>query len=187
MTEEFSYSLKIPADRIGVLIGTSGEIKKQIEQATKTQIAIDSQEGEVTITATDGLRLYEAREVVRAIARGFNPKVAMQLLKTDYALEVVNVEDYTGKSKNAFLRLKGRVIGAEGKSKREIEHLTETQLSVYGKTVAIIGEVEDVVNARRAIENLLKGATHASVYRFLEKRRRERRVRRLVGRHELAI
>lgn len=181
MMEQFSYTLKVPRDRVGVLIGKKGEIKKHVEEATGTVMEIDSKEGDVVITAIDGLKLYEAREVVRAIARGFNPKTALQLLKGDYALEVVNIADYVGKNQNAGLRLKGRVIGAEGKAKREIERLTNSEISVYGKTVAIIAEIENAMNARRAIQNLLEGATHASVYHFLERKRRERRVARIVG------
>ncbi len=187
MTEEFSYTLKVPRDRVGVLIGKAGEVKTQIEQATKTKVQIDSKEGDVLITAIDGLRLYEAREVIRAIARGFNPKTALVLLKGDYSLEVINISDYTGKNQNASLRLKGRVIGSEGKSKREIERLTNSEISVYGKTIAIIGEIEDVMNARRAVESLLQGATHASVYHVLEKKRRERKVARFMGKESAGI
>ena len=179
--EEFSYTLKIPLDRVGVLIGPSGNIKKEIEHSTQTKISIDSKEGEVIITSTDGLHLYEAREVIRAIGRGFNPDIAMHLLKSDYGLEVIDVDDFVGKNKKAHLRLKGRVIGSEGKAKREIEHLTQSSISVYGKTVAIIGHISDVINARRAIESLLEGATHASVYRFLEKKRREQKMGDMMG------
>ena len=84
MDEQFTYNLKIPLDRIGVLIGPGGNVKKQIEQATHTQLAIDSEEGDVEIRSNSGVHLYEAREIVRAIGRGFNPDVALQLLKQDY-------------------------------------------------------------------------------------------------------
>ena len=183
-TEEFSYTLKIPADRVGVLIGTSGQIKKQVEQETNSKIAVDSKEGEVTITATNGLHLYDAREVIRAIARGFNPDTAMLLLKGDYALEIITIPEFTGKNKKAMQRLKGRIIGAEGKAKHEIEHLTDTSISIYGKTVSIIGDVENVSSARRAVESLLEGSTHASVYHALEKRRRERRFLDITGKEK---
>jgi len=179
--DEFSYALKIPNDRVGVLIGKSGDIKKQIEHATKTAITVDSKEGEVVITADNGLKLYEAREVIRAISRGFNPDIALLLLKTDYALEIINIIDFSGKNRNTFKRIKGRVIGAEGKSKREIERLTECSVSVYGKTVSIVGEIENVMNARKAIETLLEGATHARVYRFLEKKRGEKKIATMIG------
>lgn len=174
MAEEFSYTLKVSQDRIGVLIGTGGKIKEQIEKATKTTIIVDSKEGEVIISAKDGLKLYEAREVIRAIGRGFNPDIAMLLLKTDYGLEVVDISDYSGKNKNTATRLKGRVIGAEGKSKREIERLTSTHISVYGKRVAIVGPIGEVADARKAVESLLEGATHSRVYKFLEKKQRSK-------------
>jgi len=172
--KEFTFNLKIPKERIGVLIGKEGEIKKQIEDSTDTQLDIDSQEGEIVISADDGLKLYDAKEIIKAIARGFNPETALILLKSDYILEVVDMRDFAGKNKNTMVRLKGRVIGREGKSKREIETFTETQISVYGKTIAVVGRVEDVPNARKAIENLLQGATHASVFKFLEKMKRHR-------------
>ena len=172
--KEFTHEIKIPKERVGVLIGKDGEIKKQVEESTDTKLDIDSKEGNVTISADDGLKLYDAKEIVRAIARGFNPETAFLLLKTDYTMEVVDMRDFAGKSKTTMVRLKGRVIGRQGKSKKEIETLTETQISVYGKTVAIVGRVEDVPNARKAVENLLQGATYSSVFTFLEKKRRER-------------
>ena len=108
--EEFSYELKIPEERVAVLIGKDGETKKEIEQATQSKLDI-SKEGDVTITGSDGLLLYTTKEIVKSIARGFNPKVALLLLKTDYALEIINMKDIAGKSKNTMQRLKGRVIG----------------------------------------------------------------------------
>lgn len=177
---EFSYELKIPKERIAVLIGTKGEVKKEIEERTKTKIMIDSKEGDITINGEEALGLYDAREVIKAIGRGFNPDIAMLLLKSDYIFEVLSVSEFAGKSKNAALRLKGRVIGKEGKSRKCIEDLTETYISVYGKTIAIIGEATDVLNAKKAVETLLKGGTHASVYKWLEKKRREQKKARFL-------
>lgn len=171
---EFTFALKIPKDRIGVLIGTDGEIKKRIEESTDTKLDVSSQDGDIIISADDGLKLYDAKEIVRAISRGFNPETALQLLKSDYILEVVDLREFAGKNKQTLIRLRGRVIGRDGKSKREIETLTDSEISVYGKTIAVIGRVEDVPNARKAIENLLQGATHASVFKFLEKMKRQK-------------
>tara|TARA_Y100000034_G_C6843673_1_gene381984 strand:- start:222 stop:755 length:534 start_codon:yes stop_codon:yes gene_type:complete len=170
---EFNYELKIPKDRIAVLIGKSGEIKKQIEEYTKTSIDIDSSEGDVVISGEDALGLFTSREVVTAIARGFNPDLAKLLLKGDYSLEVLYIKDYSGDSKKKGLRLKGRVIGQEGKARRTIEELTETYISVYGKTISIIGDPKNVANARKAIESLLSGSPHSHIYKWLEKKKRE--------------
>ena len=71
---EFSYEVKIPKERVAVLIGIKGETKRQIEQATQVKMDIDSEEGDVVITGDDGLALFSAREVIKAIGRGFNPE-----------------------------------------------------------------------------------------------------------------
>jgi len=170
--DEFSYELKIPQERVAVLIGKDGETKKEIETLSKSELDI-SKEGDVTISGDDGLQLYTTREIVRAIARGFNPKIALLLLKTDYALEIIDMKEIAGKSKNTMQRLKGRVIGKGGKSREEIERLSNTNISVYGKTIGIIGESIQVSLARQAVAMLLQGSMHKTVFRFLEKKKKE--------------
>ena len=180
--DEFSYDLKIPKERVAVLIGKDGCIKKRIEDETKTKIDIDSKEGDVIITGEDALLLYSAREVVRAIGRGFNPDVATLLLKQDYAFEVIPVTDFV--SENHIVRVKGRIIGRDGKARKIIEELTEAHICVYGKTVGIIGTHESMSAAKRAVEALLSGSPHSSIYKFLEKRRREMRRSELLGKDD---
>ena len=168
--EEFQYELKLPKDRIAVLIGKKGKIKKEIEEQTKTQMTVDSNGGDVFIRGKDAITLYVAKEIVGAIGRGFNPDVAQHLLKQDYCCEIIRMDDFV-KSKNSQLRLKGRVIGKEGKARRNIENLTDTNICVYGKTIGIIGETSSVANARRAIESLLQGSPHSNVFRWLERQK----------------
>ena len=172
MEEEFSDELKIPEERIAVLIGEDGVIKKEIENQTQTAINITS-DGEVTIRGNDGLNLHLAHEIVKAIGRGFNPKIALLLTKTDYSLELIELRDIAGKNKDMMQRYKGRIIGQQGKAREELERLTDTNISVYGKTVAIIGESGQALLARKAIGMLIDGAMHRSVYRYLEKQKKE--------------
>jgi len=171
----FAYELKIPKERVAVLIGKKGELKRQLERATKTKMAIDSDEGDVTITGEDALLLYSCREVIRAIGRGFNPDIAMQMLKQDYGIELINLADFA-RNPNDMERLRGRVIGEGGKSRKTIEDLTFTHISVYGKTIGIIGQFEHIPNARKAVEALLAGRKHGTVYKFLERKRKEMRL-----------
>src|SRR3989338_4209456 len=168
--QEFSYDLKIPEERVAVLVGTDGETKKEIEQSTQSTLVI-SREGDVTITGKDAIQLYTAREIVRAVARGFNPKIALQLIKQDFTLEIIDLTEVSGKNKNVLERIKGRIIGKAGKARAEIERLTDTSISVYGNTVGTIGEVENVSLAHQAIGMLLDGAMHKTVYQFLERKR----------------
>ncbi len=177
---EYSYELKVPKNRVAVVIGKEGSVKKEIEEATNTKLSIDSKEGDVFVSGEDALGLYTAREIIKAVGRGFNPDIARLLLKPDYVFEVVDLSEFV-KSKEAMLRLKGRVIGKEGKSRRLIEELTECNISVFGKTISIIGMPESAANARRAVESLLRGSTHANVYKWLEKRRRDLKRRAILG------
>ena len=168
---EFAYEIKIPKNRIAVLIGKKGQIKKQLEEVTKTKINIDSKEGDVSVTGNDALLLYCTRDIIKAIGRGFNPDIAMLLLKQDYTFEVINLPDFDNPAQ--FRRIKGRIIGTQGKSRRLIEEHTDTYISVYGKTVALIGRSDTCSIARRAVEMLIKGSPHSNVYKWLEKMRRE--------------
>lgn len=67
----------------------------------------------------------------------------------------------------------------EGKTRRIIEELTETNVCVYGYTVGLIGDIEQVQAAREAIQMLIRGSLHSTVYRFLHRKRRELKKRKL--------
>ncbi|UCD45184.1 MAG: RNA-processing protein [Candidatus Bathyarchaeota archaeon] len=169
--------LKIPRDRVGVLIGPKGKNKRRIENVFKANLVVDSESGAVEIImkpeASDVTAIFTVQNIVKAIGRGFNPRRAEILAKEDYDLQIIDLTDYVGDSKNALARVKGRIIGKDGRSRTLLEELTETQISVYGHTVAYIGSVESLGIAREAIMMLLKGAFHKTVWNFLYAYRRK--------------
>ncbi|PIN69734.1 RNA-processing protein [Candidatus Woesearchaeota archaeon CG11_big_fil_rev_8_21_14_0_20_43_8] len=169
--EEFTNELKVPKDRVAVIIGKGGKIKQDIEAKTNVILDIDSEEGTVMISGKDAVAVFTCMDIIKAIARGFNPEIAYRLLKIDYVLELINIPDFV-KSKDQIARLKGRVIGKDGKARACIEELTETSISVYGKTIALIGHADYISLARKAVESLLNGSPHSNVYRWLEKQRK---------------
>jgi ribosomal RNA assembly protein len=175
--------VKVPQARLGAAIGKDGEVKKKIEEATKTRISIDSAEGNVTIEATeatdDPLAVWRARDAVIAVARGFSPRKAFRLLDEEEAIEVIDLADFVGRSENALKRLRGRLIGLNGKARRIMEELTGANVSVYGRTVSIIGEFDQLKVANEAIMMLIKGAQHRTVYRFLHRKGKELKKARL--------
>lgn len=168
-----TQELKIPLERVGVLIGRVGEVKKRLEQKMHVHIHVDSSEGDVTISGEDSVTVYDAIAIVKAIGRGFNPSLAELLTSEEYAFELIDIQTYSGPSRKRMERLRGRVIGQEGKARKMIEEMTETHLSVYGKTIGIIGKVEMVALARQAVELLLEGSPHANVYHWLEQKQRD--------------
>ena len=164
--------IRIPKERISVLIGKYGKEKKELEKATNTKIEIDTKDNIVTIRSDDSINLFNAKPIIKAIARGFNPDIAELLLDEDYILEIIDIQDFSGKSKKKFIRLKSRCIGEDGKARKNVEDMTNTNISIYGKTVSIIGKINDVGIARSAIEELLRGAPHGNVYRRIDVRKR---------------
>jgi len=165
--------VRIPKAKIGVLIGPKGETKKQIEVNTETKLHIDSEDGLVTIErAGDPIGELKAVDVVKAIGRGFPILKALRISEDDCVLEIINLKDYEKKNKD-LERIKGRIIGEEGKSKKRIEHMTETDISIYGKTVCIIGRMEWVQVAKQAVDRLARGQEHSTVFKFLEEAKRK--------------
>lgn len=174
------HELKIPKARIAVLIGKKGVTKNEIEEFTNIKIDVDSKEGIVTVTGKDAVKLYFVREMILAIGRGFNPEIAKLLLKQDYVIEIMSLNEFADKKKTLD-RVRGRVIGKKGKSREMIEKLTETNVSVYGKTISIIGLPENVTASRNAVETLLEGANHSTVYKQLERYRRKIKEERMLN------
>jgi ribosomal RNA assembly protein len=163
--------LKIPKSRIGVVIGKNGETKSEIELMTQVHITIDSVEGSIIIEATntilDPTYVWKARDIIKAIGRGFNADKAFYLIDDSIFLETVQLEG----SKNNIKRLKARLIGEKGKARKMIETGTDTYVSIFGSQISIIGELEEIRSAKEAINLLIKGSKHGTVYRLLEQKR----------------
>jgi ribosomal RNA assembly protein len=165
--------LKIPKDRVGVTIGKNGKIKHQLEIITKTELKIDSETGNIAISSTDEtedpLAIWKARYMIKAIGRGFNPEIALKLDNEELILEIINLQDYVGKSKKALVRQKGRIIGKGGRTRQIMHDMLDVEISIYGKTVSLIGKIENVQMAKEAINMILDGSRQKSVYAYLEK------------------
>ena len=169
------YYEKIPKERIAVLIGHDGATKRHIEKQSGVKLILDSESGEITIDDTkaeDPLVGMKVRDLVKAVGRGFSPQNALVLLKDDYYFYLFDIDDYVGKKSKHLRRVKARIIGTHGKTRSLIEEMTGVHLSIYGDTVGIIGELAGVEAAKVAVDMLLSGSEHATVYHYLESNRR---------------
>ncbi len=166
-------AIKIPKDRIAVLIGEKGATKREIEGQAKVSLGVNSKTGEVTVKGSEKapLKYYIATNIVKAIGRGFNPEYALLLLNDNYYLELMEIEDFAGKKESEQLAKKGRVIGKEGIVRKRLEEETGCFISVYGKTVGIIGHADDLELARKSVGMLLKGKSHDSVFSYIKKKK----------------
>jgi ribosomal RNA assembly protein len=177
----FEQTVRVPTERVGVIIGREGATKKSLEEDLGVELLIDSKEGTVVIKAdsvgeADPLT---AVRVIEAIGRGFSPERARRLLEEGMVFEVIDLRDFAGKSTNSLERIRGRVIGLKGKSRRVIEELTRCYVSVYGRTVSIIGDATEVQLAADAVRTLAGGSQHRTVYNTLQKARTKQKMERM--------
>lgn len=163
-------TLRIPDNRKPVLIGKNGETKKHVEKKTRTEIAVGD---EISISG-ELPDVLKSVDIVKAIGRGFSPRIALGMLSEDCTLDIISIKG----TENTIKRLMARVIGKSGKARKNIENLTGAHISVYGKTISIIGKSDEVGPARRLIEMLLSGRMHSYVYRRLERSKDAKKSRR---------
>jgi ribosomal RNA assembly protein len=175
--------VKIPKERVGILIGPDGKVKQYIEEKLQVKLDVDS-EGSITITlnetSTDPSLLLRAKDVVTAIGRGFSPEVTFCLIRNeDIIFDMIDLRQIFGRSENDIKRIKGRIIGTDGKTRKLIEELTEANMVVYGHTVAFIGSFEQTDSARNAVQMIIEGCQHHTVYRYLQRKRSELKKQKL--------
>jgi len=166
--------VKVPQDRIGVLIGEGGETMREVEERAEVRLDIDSESGSVAIEeAGDPLTALVAPDIVKAIGRGFTPEASLSLLDHDLrTFDLIDLSDHT-RNDNDLARKKGRIIGENGRTRELMEELSGADVVIYGTTVGIIGGPEEVEAVRRAVGMLVDGAPHGAVYSYLEEKHNE--------------
>lgn len=175
-------SLKVPINRIAVLIGKAGKTRSMLQENSGcTMLDINSKSGDVIIRwgepgSYDPLMALKMPDVIKAIGRGMNPKKAISLLEDGKLFELIEIKEFVGKRQNQQRRLRSRIIGTDGKIRRRIEALAACEVVVFGGTIVVIGDEEGTPLATAAIQNLLGGAEHGPVLKHLERERRRIRL-----------
>lgn len=154
--------VRIPEARRAALIGKGGRTKAQLQKKTGTRINIS----DVIEISGEPLDVLAAENVVKAIGRGFAPNKAVELLDEDKLLHIIEIPE------KGLERIRARLIGRFGKARRKIEWETGARLSVYGKTVSVIGDSQAVDVATAAVEKIIKGAPHRNAYRMIKRLKR---------------
>ncbi len=171
------YKLGIYPDRIGVLIGRKGRVKKKLEEMTGVKINIDSESYTVTVTGDELDSILTATNIIKAVNYGFSPEKAFKLIDSDYVLHIIDIFTYLRKrNDNNLRRVMGRIIGEKGKTKKILEETTGADISIYKNFVAAIGFFDNILIFDEAVKKLVKGLPHKVVYEFLYNARSMRRM-----------
>jgi ribosomal RNA assembly protein len=148
-------TILIPKERAGV-------INKKVIQKIKDELDIVVvRRGNAVEVDGEGVEYLLAKNIVIAISRGFSPVRAYRLLDEEQELQVIELGKHAQ-------RIRSRLIGTKGKCRKRIEYKTGAAISVYGKTVAVIGNWEELKLAVQSVQMLIDGTSHNYVYRWLE-------------------
>lgn len=154
----------IPKERARKL-KSERDLVEHAERRTHCKIKIDDDD---TIEITgDAYGEFNARSVLQAFGRGFEMETACKLCDDSYYFSSTDLEQIFGSEKR-IQQVKARVIGENGKTKRYIENVSMAKISVYGNTVSIIGTIDEMTEAKAAIDTLIEGGAHRLAYTRME-------------------
>jgi len=168
----------VPEARLKSAYGRDSWFISEVEKITGTKITIDHNAGKIIIDINKDAKqndIIRAREMIQAYAYGFDPNDVLRLRDPDVFMEVINLKDYL--PSNDISRVKGRIIGVNGKTKSAIIEFTGAVISISDNEIAIIGNFDQLQAAKRAIEMLIDGSPHTVVYRFLERFRSSQKIK----------
>ena len=180
LPEQMPAEVKIPEERVAVLIGKKGSTKKIIERIGECNLLIDSETGIVEVQGRgDPLKSVITNSVIQAIGRGFNPEKALLLYQENFQLAVISLRDFANPGSKRISQIKARLIGTSGRTRQIVEELTTTAISIYGDTVSIIGDYVSMEFAKEAVTMLINGSKQRTVYTYLERNARDMRIRKI--------
>lgn len=155
-------------DRIQVFIGKEGTTKSLFEKQFNCEIEVNSDTGEVLMSAEDSYPLFIMSNIVAAINYGHNPQNALLLEDEHMVLDIIDVKNLV-RNQSRLKSVMGRVIGSEGSTRKAIEEITKCNVSVRDHFVSVIGPFENVHLVHDALDMLIKGASHKTFYSYLER------------------
>jgi ribosomal RNA assembly protein len=146
--------------------------KKLLDKIKQHGVNIEVEGNTVYISGKSAFEVLSAKNAINAFNRGFDSAISSLLLDDDYDLIVVSLREYTNSEKRA-MQLKGRIIGTRGLIKQRLMRETSCYINVYGKTISIIGQIQNISIAQAAIEMILNGAKHDNVFSMINKKKVE--------------
>jgi len=157
----------IPVERIKILMDPATKI--EIEKRGDVKLSLGDEE-EVQVDSKDPFAEWKAIDIVKAIGRGFEPPKAFKLFNEEYVFKIISLKELFSNEKQR-IRYKARIIGTKGKVKTTIEEISGASVCIYGNTISIIGKMDEAALAENAVNMILNGSSHGSVFGMLRKTR----------------
>lgn len=118
---------------------------------------------------------YIAARVIEALNLGFALEQALILKEEEFTLEKVNIKEIT--KRHDLKRIRARIIGTEGKTKKIMADLGNCFISLHENTIGVIGRAEEIKKVIQALISLVHGSKQSKVYSYLERERSREKTR----------
>ncbi len=165
----------IPAERAKalkrdkrVLASMAKACRCRIEFAEDDAIEIESDD-------KDAYAEFNAKNVIYAYGRGFEPRIAETLVHDDKYFSAIDL-GAVGNSKRVG-QIKARIIGESGKTKNYIESVSGARMAVHGDMISFIGTYSEIEEAEVAVKTLIEGGTHRVAYAKMEAAHRKNKAK----------
>ena len=159
---------EIYAQNLKEIINNKNKIEKELNVKLSNQ-------GRNIFIEGDAENEYLCLRIIEAINLGFSLKKALSLKNEEVILHILNIRDIT--RRNDLERVRARLIGTQGKTKNNIEKLSDCLISIHDNWVGIIGEVGCIEEAIISLRLIIQGSKQGNVYARLEKKKKERRLK----------
>lgn len=115
---------------------------------------------------------FIAIEVLQAVNAGFSTDRALELKRDDFMLQTVHIKDITKRSD--LERVRGRIIGTDGRTLKTLQNLTNCDLAMNGNEIGLIGPAIEMEDAVQSVTSLINGSKQGNVYGRLERHRKKK-------------
>lgn len=145
--------------------------KNRLEQELKVSI---TNQGKNLFVDGEPDNEFIALQVIKAINSGFSTEKALLLKNPEIILQTLNIKDIT--KRKDLERVRARIIGKQGKTLKTLNNLTCCEFAIQDNCISIIGDTEDIKEARQAVVSLINGSKQANVYAHAEKEMKKKKM-----------
>ena len=118
----------------------------------------------IKIYLDDFYGLYKMEKVIEGIKANFSIEVCEKIFREEYDILEFDLKKVFDKKTNHLRRVKGRLIGEDGKAIQELEKRTGAKISITDRYLYIAGDSVSIQSAYYALNKLVGGTSHSRAF-----------------------
>ncbi|MFZ8856218.1 MAG: hypothetical protein ACO2OX_03440 [Candidatus Nanopusillus sp.] len=142
------------------------ELEKLLKERN---IKYSKNKNKITVYYEDFYFLYKFDKFVKGLKAGFDIKKLLNILDNDWDILEIDLKLVLEKKINHIIRIKGRIIGEEGKVLEELKKRTNADIIIKDKYIYVLGDNISLQSAYEGIKRIIKGEKHGTVFNYLDK------------------